>query len=368
MIRRAIRKVLKSKAGAAAPATPARSYKEWWNSASTTMEAAYQSTIASTTEMEYRARGWNGDDNSYGAKHFIERCALDQTSRVLEIGCGIARIGREMAPHVREWHGADISPNMIAHARERCAGLNNVFFHELQDVMSLRSLPGASYEFVYATIVFMHLDKEDLFEYLRQSYRMLTPGGRGYFDTWNILHPDVFRIWREAAVVGDGKPRGRIQCCSPEEFRVYLEEAGFIVDALETRERLVRAFCTRAESSPQPTADDHLPPFGYLCYPENEQTLSGVVNVEGWSLDRIAKVEIFIDGEFKGQARLDHVRPEVAPLFPRYVPEANRCGYIYELDTRKLANGHHELRIVSTDVDGQSTCVIGQYRGFSVEN
>src|SRR5689334_17593466 len=41
----------------------------------------------------------------------------------LEIGCGIGRIQTALAPRLRESHGIDISGNMIAAARRRCAGL-----------------------------------------------------------------------------------------------------------------------------------------------------------------------------------------------------------------------------------------------------
>lgn len=344
------------------------SYREWWNSVSGTMADAYASTIDSIGERDYQSRGWHGDTNSYGAKHFIEKCRLTTESKVLEIGCGVARIGRELAPHVAEWHGADISTNMLAHARQRCAGLRNVYLHELSGMAGLRALPSLSFDFIYATIVFMHLDKEDVFEYLRQAYRMLKTGCCAYFDTWNILHPDVFRIWNEAAVVGDGKPRGRVQCSSPAEFRVYLEQAGFRVTQFDETGRLIRAFCAKDREDVPPIADDCLPPFGYLCFPENEQMLSGKIRIEGWAMDHIRTVEVLVDGDSKGLAELGHHRPEVPPLFGRYAPECERCGYVLQLDTTTLANGGHEITVLATDNSGRTTALTGQHHGFVVEN
>jgi ubiquinone/menaquinone biosynthesis C-methylase UbiE len=347
--------------------TAPQSYRDWWNSVSGTMEQAYVATIAPSNETEYQSRGWNGDTNSYGARHFIEKCGLNQASRVLEIGCGIARIGREMAPHVGEWHGADISPNMLGHARERCHGLANVQFHELDPQAGLAALPQAAFDLVYATIVLMHLDKEDVFACLRQARRLLKPDGWAYFDTWNIEHPDVFRIWREAAKLGDAKPRGRVQCSSPSEFRIYLEEAGLDVVQLDKGERLVRAFCRRGVDPPA-VADDALPPFGYICRPAIEETVSGTLSVEGWAQDHVVKVEILIDGNKTGETQTGHPRPEVLRSFPRYAPACSTCGFVFQVDTTRLSNGRHEIAAIATDKDGRSTAISGLYQGFRVQN
>jgi SAM-dependent methyltransferase len=47
---------------------------------------------------------------------------------VLDIGCGIGRIARALAPHVASITGIDVSPAMIAEAKQRCRDLVNVDF------------------------------------------------------------------------------------------------------------------------------------------------------------------------------------------------------------------------------------------------
>lgn len=51
---------------------------------------------------------------------------LDPSFAVLDIGCGIGRIERALAPRVRAITGTDVSPAMVAEARRRCYGLGNV--------------------------------------------------------------------------------------------------------------------------------------------------------------------------------------------------------------------------------------------------
>jgi SAM-dependent methyltransferase len=356
-----IRRLLKHLSAPVAPAT----YGSWWDDASRTLADAYAATIDRTTEEEYRSRGWHGDWNSPGAKQFLERFDLGPHSRVLEIGCGIARIGRELAPRVREWHGVDVSANMLAHARARCAGLNNVYLHQIAGPPPFTKLASESFDFVYATIVFMHLDKEDMFAYLREAHRLLKPSGGAYFDTWNVLHPDVLHIWRGAMRVGDDKPRGRIQCSAPAEFRLYLDETGFAVERLEDTERLVRAWCRRLPA-PEPVGDDGLPPFGYLCRPGNEEQVCGPITLEGWALDHIARVEVLVDGVALPGVERGPFRPEVAPAFPRYRPEADSCGFRVVLDTSTLTPGAHEICVKATDDAGRTTCLTGYHHGIVV--
>ncbi|WP_188311857.1 class I SAM-dependent methyltransferase [Salinarimonas soli] len=47
---------------------------------------------------------------------------------VLDVGCGIGRLGARLAPHVGEIIGLDISPGMIAEAERRCAAVPNLRF------------------------------------------------------------------------------------------------------------------------------------------------------------------------------------------------------------------------------------------------
>lgn len=339
-------------------------YKEWWTESSANEAGAYATTYVVDGETDYRSRGWNGDGNSFGAKQFIEIAELTATSRVLEVGCGMARVGRELAPKVGEWHGADISANMLDFARERTSHLGNVFLHELSDV-SLRSFQDASFDFVYITTVLMHLDKEDVYQYLLETHRVLKPGGMAFFDTWNLLHPDTFRIWRsiQADNVGSAKTRGRIQFSTASELRRNLDEVGFDIVGFD-EDRLLRTFARKRIANEFDPQDDHAP-FGYVDCPANESVQRGEMKVWGWVLDAVETVEVRIDGARSlGQAKVGCARPDVAPLFPRY-PESAKCGFELIVPLAGLPKGRHTLQVVARDHSGRETDLSGNYRGVT---
>lgn len=361
MTKRLLKKLFSS------PTSEEQSYGDWWNANAETIEQAYASTIAPSTEADYQSRGKYGDENTYGAQYFVERCKLGKQSRVLEIGCGIARIGREMAPLVGEWHGADISDKMLQHARRRCAGLTNVRFHTISSPEGLSKLPGGYFDFVYMTVVLMHLDKEDVFHYLQECFRMLRKGGQAYFDTWNLLHPDTFRIWREGARIGNKKVRGRMQCSTPGELKTFAENAGFCIDTMEDKERMVRVFCRKEKDVVPLIQDDEWPPFGYVEKPENLTACTdGQLVVTGWCLDQIAKVDVYINSAWVANAEYGGNFPEVARAFPRYHPQAGHCRFTATVSVNHLASGEHTIKVEAEDKHGERTVITRPHHIFVI--
>lgn len=350
------------------PARPtvAATYKTWWDQAGATQDGMYATTYVVDNEVDYRSRGLNGDANSFGARQFIEIAGLDRSSRVLEIGCGSARVGREMAPHVAEWHGADIAESMLEFARKRTEGLANVHLHRLEDV-SLAEFRDDSLDFVYSTTVFMHLDKEDLFQYLVEAHRVLRPGGVAYFDTWNLLNPDTYRQWRssQSANHGQKKSRGRIQFTTAEELRAYLDDVGFEVLRFD-EDKLLRVYCTKVPVRLH-APDDGLAPFGYVDLPRNEELVQRELRVWGWVLDDVRTIEVILDRDRKlGTASTGLDRPDVAPLFPRY-PTAAQCGYSATISLDGVEPGRHTVQVVAVDGSGRRTDLAGVHLGITVE-
>jgi len=97
----------------------------------------------------------------------------------LEIGCGIGRLVERLSPHATRIIGLDISPVMLARARERCAGLDNVAF-VLGSGCDLAAFRTASFDLVYAvdTFPYLVLSGSDLaWRHVQEAARVLRPGG-----------------------------------------------------------------------------------------------------------------------------------------------------------------------------------------------
>jgi ubiquinone/menaquinone biosynthesis C-methylase UbiE len=97
---------------------------------------------------------------------------------VLDLGCGIGRVAAALSPAVEAVIGLDISANMIAEARRRCAGLANASF-EVSSGCDLASIAAASVDLVLAVDVFPYLVRSGLAStHLRESRRVLKRGGQ----------------------------------------------------------------------------------------------------------------------------------------------------------------------------------------------
>ena len=72
-----------------------------------------------------------------------------------------------------------------------------------------------SFDKAYSVAVFCHMDKEDLFLYLRDLHRIIRPGGLIYIETWNLAHPVGWRRWEHEVrnwsrlAAGERKDAGR---------------------------------------------------------------------------------------------------------------------------------------------------------------
>src|SRR5688572_31476417 len=89
-----------------------RDYKSFWNDKAATPTGARIAVDGSTDERTLRLTG------AFSAAQVRAALDLQPGDRVFELGCGVGRIGRELAGDVARWHGLDISENMLGVARE----------------------------------------------------------------------------------------------------------------------------------------------------------------------------------------------------------------------------------------------------------
>lgn len=119
--------------------------------------------------------------------------------KVLEIGCGAARVTLPLARFFGEVHAVDISPEMVDRARRALAGFPNAHVYlnngedlsAVQQQWSQRSGLGddLQVDFAYSCLVFQHIPSAAVIEsYVRSVNHLLRPGGlfkfqvQGYTD------------------------------------------------------------------------------------------------------------------------------------------------------------------------------------------
>lgn len=163
-----------------------------------------------------------------GTSAFLfEHVGIQPTDVVLEIGCGVGRVGKHLAPRCRKWIGADVSPNMLKFAAERLREFKNVEFVELSG-NDLRPVADNSIDVVYSTVVFMHLESWDRYAYVEEAFRVLRPGGKLYVDNVNLCSDAgwaIFETHRKFPVAE--RPDHITVCSTPQELVEYLKRARF---------------------------------------------------------------------------------------------------------------------------------------------
>lgn len=148
---------------------------------------------------------------------------VNPKSACLEIGCGIGRILRPLAGQCARVIGVDISPEMIAKARDYMAGVSNAELI-VGDGASLPGVADQSLDFVYSLLVLIHVDKRSAYRYLREIERVLRPGGLALLQFQNMLSPKGLELFQ--GVVDSDYP---FEFYTPEELRWLLKSVGLEV-------------------------------------------------------------------------------------------------------------------------------------------
>jgi len=183
------------------------------------------------------------------ADNLVHKLGITVSDDVLEVGCGAARVGVHLAARCRHWSGADVSPNMLRFARAALEGTNNTSLHQLNG-FDLAEFDDATMDVVYCTAVFMHLDEWDRFRYVTEFYRVLRPGGRAYFDNFDLRSPDGWRLFRQMSELDVAvRPPNVSKASTEQELTWYAEQAGFSSIASETGQLWITVIAQKQAST-----------------------------------------------------------------------------------------------------------------------
>ncbi len=199
-----------------------RQYAEVWDALAADRELASVSACGEREETEVRSSVQDC------IRNLLELARISKTDEVLEIGCGVGRVGRELAAHCKSWSGCDISSNMLSFAKERLQGILNTRLVALRGV-GLSEFKTASFDVVFATNMLGHLDEMDRWRYVEEAFRVLRPGGRLSIDNIDLESDAGWRKFaNDARNVGNmERPPYMPRFSTAAEFVSYVTRAGF---------------------------------------------------------------------------------------------------------------------------------------------
>jgi ubiquinone/menaquinone biosynthesis C-methylase UbiE len=151
---------------------------------------------------------------------------------VLDLGCGIGRVARYVAPLCRELWAVDASEAMLKMARERLADRPNVRFAQSSDT-SLPDVPDGSIDFAYSLLTLQHVEREHAFLLLREIRRILRPDGSAHLTFPNLLSDRYLQDFITYAESGEAGNPARARFYTPQEVERILPAAGFAIRELD---------------------------------------------------------------------------------------------------------------------------------------
>jgi ubiquinone/menaquinone biosynthesis C-methylase UbiE len=157
---------------------------------------------------------------------------IQPTDAVLDLGCGIGRVTRYVAPLCREIWAVDVSETMLRFARERLAELPNVHF-VLGRGIALPELESGSIDFVYSLLTLQHVEREHAFRLLRELRRVLRDGGRAFLTFPNLLSDEYLQAFLHYVDVDEVGNPARARFYTPQEVERLLPAAGLEIEQLE---------------------------------------------------------------------------------------------------------------------------------------
>jgi ubiquinone/menaquinone biosynthesis C-methylase UbiE len=152
------------------------------------------------------------------------------TSTVVDLGCGIGRVARYVAPGCATLWAVDASDRMLQLASHHMSDQSNVQYVTCVDT-AFPAVPSASVDLAYALLVLQHLEREDAFLLLEELRRVIRPGGVAVVTYPNLLSDVYLASFLDYVRQGQVTNPARARIYTPQEVERLVPAAGFeIID------------------------------------------------------------------------------------------------------------------------------------------
>lgn len=159
-------------------------------------------------------------------RELIRRASIQDGQHVLDIGCGTGTLMimvKKAHPGATVW-GLDADKEIIWRAKAKAAREEIPLFFHRQSATKM-DYPDASFNRAVSSLFFHHLRREEKITALKESYRVLQPGGQIHIADWGRPHDVLMRLAFLLVQVLDGfeATNDNVKGFLP----AMLEEAGF---------------------------------------------------------------------------------------------------------------------------------------------
>lgn len=165
----------------------------------------HMSSGLSADKARQAAVGGDFDEIGKIERDCLLSLGLSTNSKVVDLGCGAGRLARQLVQRIGPdggYLGLDVSPTLIEEASRHIGGNLRSLPFQFQ-VISNCHMPceEKSKDFVVAFSVVTHIDLEDTFSYLKESFRVLRVGGRMVVSYLSAEIPDHWDIFLREGLI-----------------------------------------------------------------------------------------------------------------------------------------------------------------------
>ena len=201
--------------------------------------------------MEAILRGVNEQDFWKEGERDASRLTrfVDPSSVVLDVGCGIGRVMKFIAPKCREISGVDTSTLILRRAKHELRSFKNCHLYR-QDFKKCSAFSNDSFDLVYSFYVLQHMEKEDAYLSLLLMRRILKPKGILYLQFPDFTSDHFFSLFEKYASSGS-KYGARVRAYTKPEIERLFQGAGLeIMEYVKEDENL---YVTGTKPAPEKT-------------------------------------------------------------------------------------------------------------------